>query len=463
MKTLIACLFLVATAAFASTDALDRYIENQLKQRNVPGLSLAIVRDGQIERAKGYGLADVELNVPATIRTVYQWASVSKQFTAEAIMLLVRDGKLRLDDKISKHYADSPDTWKDVTIRHLLNHTSGIKSYTSLPNFFGSIRKDYKPDELIGLVRDLPLEFEPGEKWNYNNTGYYLLGLVIEKASGKSYGEFLAERIFKPLGMTTARVNHQFEIIPDRATGYDNRSNGLWRAEFVSPTQPFSAGALVGAVIDLAKWDAALYTDKLQPTSDRHDMWSPTKLNDGKTTPYGYGWQVGEIRGHRYVAHGGGIHGFSTYILRLIDDKLTVIVLINAGSAPEVIARGVAGQYVNGLTLATIAPKPDTKPELTTRLEKCLSELAETRDSEILTEQFRDNFSRSRRRHGMLVEDLKDKKSFTFVINDDPPQGSSNTNITRLASYRLATGKGARFYTFALTADDKIAGLETEE
>ena len=461
MKTVIACFLFVATAAFAATDALDRYIDGQLKQRNVPGLSLAIARDGQIERAKGYGLADVELNVPANVRTVYQWASVSKQFTAEAIMLLMRDGKLSLEDPIAKHYPNAPDTWGKVTIRHLLNHTSGIKSYTSLPNFFSTIRKDYKPEELIGLVRDLPLEFEPGEKWSYNNTGYYLLGLIIEKVSGKSYGEFLSTRIFKPVGMTTARVNHQFEIIPDRATGYDNRSNSLWRSEFVSPTQPFSAGALIGTVLDLAKWDAALYTDNLLPTSDHQEMWTPTKLNDGKTTPYGFGWQTGDIRGHRYVGHGGGIQGFSTYILRLLDDKLTVIVLMNAGSSPETIARGVAGQYVNGLTLATIEPKPDTKPELTKRLEKCLAELAETKDSDMLIDEFRKDFGRSRRRHGNMVEDMKDKKSFTFVINDDPPSGSSN--ITRLASYRLATSKGARFYTFALTADDKIAGLETEE
>jgi len=461
MKTWIVCFLLVGTTVLASTDALDRYIESQLKQRNIPGLSVAVSRNGKLEKAKGYGLADVELNVPATERTAYQWASVSKQFTAEAIMLLARDGKLRLDDVISRHYPNAPDAWSKITVRHLLNHTSGIKSYTGLPNFFGTIRKDYKPEELIGLVRDLPLEFEPGEKWAYNNTGYYLLGLIIENVSGKSYADFLASRIFKPLEMTTARVNHQFELITNRATGYDNRSNGLWRSEFVSPTQPFSAGALVGTVLDLAKWDAALYTDKLLPTSDRHDMWAATKLNDGKTEPYGYGWQVGEIRGHRYVAHGGGIHGFTTYILRLLDDKLTVIVLINTGSSPELIARGVAGQYVNGLTLATIEPKPDPAPKLTKRLEQCLAELAETKDSEILTSEFRENFSRSRRRHGAIVEDLKDKKSFTFVLSEDPPRGSDG--VKRLNSYRLTTDKGARFYTFALTGDDEVARLEIED
>lgn len=463
MKTLI--IYLALSAAFASGstgDAIDRYMESQLKQRNIPGASIAVARNGKLEKAKGYGLADVELNVPATARTVYQWASVSKQFTAEAIMLLAQEGKLRLEDRIARYYTNAPAAWSNVTVRHLLNHTSGIKSYTSLPNFFRTLRKDYETDELIGLVTDRPLDFEPGEKWEYNNTGYYLLGLIVENVSGKSYAEFLASCIFKPLGMATARVNHQFEIIPDRATGYDNRSNSLWRSEFVSPTQPFSAGALVGSVLDLAQWDAALYTDKLLPTSVHEEMWTPTKLNDGKPAPYGYGWQTGEIRGHRFVAHGGGIHGFTTYILRLLADQITVVVLLNASSAPEALARGIAGQYINGLTLATITPKTDPHPTLSQRLEQCLAELAEKKDSEILTEQFRENFSRSRRRHGNLVQDLKDKKSFTFIISEDPPPGG-NQSVARLSSYRLATNKGARFYTFGLTADDKIAFFEMEE
>lgn len=461
MKTLIVFLVLFVAVGSACGDAIDRYVESQLKQRNVPGISIAVARNGKLEKARGYGLADVELNVPATARTVYQWASVSKQFTAEAIMLLAHEGKLRLEDAIARHYTNAPAAWSNVTVRHLLNHTSGIKSYTSVPDFFRTLRKDYQAEELIGLVRDLPLDFEPGERWAYNNTGYYLLGLIIENVSGNSYADFLATRIFKPLGMSTARVNHQFEIIADRATGYDNRSNSLWRSEFVSPTQPYAAGALVGSVLDLAKWDAALYTDKLLPTSVREEMWTSTRLNDGESRQYGYGWETGEIRGHRFVGHGGGIHGFSTYILRLVADQLTVIVLMNAGSAPEALARGIAGQYVSGLTLATLTPQTDPHPAVSQRIEQCLAELADKRDSEMITPQFREGFSRSRRRHGALVEDLKDKKAFTFVISEDPPQ--ANDRIARFSSYRLATGKGARFYTFGLTQDDKIASMEIED
>ncbi|HMJ65532.1 MAG TPA: serine hydrolase domain-containing protein, partial [Candidatus Binatia bacterium] len=357
MRTL--CFLFVAFVlgtSLSHADDIDRYVESRLKKENVPGASIAVVRDGKVIKARGYGLADVELNVPATERTVYQWASVTKQFTAGAVMLLVEQGKMKLEDSVSHYYTNAPVAWSNVTVRHLLTHTSGIRSYTSLPGFFRTLRKDYKPEELIDLVREEPLDFDPGERWTYNNTAYFVLGLVIENVSGKRYGDFLSEHIFRPLGMETARVNDQFEIVPNRATGYASRSNKVFRSEFVSPTQPYAAGALVGTVLDLAKWDAALYTDKLFSASLREQIWAPVKLNSGNTYPYGFGWQVDELRGHPYVAHGGGIHGFSTYITRFVDDKLTVIVLINGGAEPDAMAHGIAAHYLPGLTLGSIKP-----------------------------------------------------------------------------------------------------------
>jgi CubicO group peptidase (beta-lactamase class C family) len=454
-------------AARGLADAVDDYVEKQRQQANVPAVSLAVVRDGKVEKARGYGLADVELNVPATEHTVFQWASVTKQFTATAIMLLAQDGKLSLNDPISRYYAKSPPAWSNVTIRHLLTHTAGMTSYTDLPDFSKSLRKDYEPDDLIGLVIDRPLDFTPGDKWRYNNTAYFLLGLVIEKVSGQSYGEFLHTRIFKPLGMDTARVNHQFEIIPNRATGYANVSNRLLRAEFVSPTQPFSAGALVGTVLDLARWDAALYSDKLLPASVLAEMWTPVKLNDGKTYPYGYGWQLGDARGHRFVGHGGGIHGFSTFILRLVDDRLTVIVLCNGGANPQAIARGVATRYVPALSLASLSPQTDPDPAFSRLLEQCIHELAEKKDSDLLTPEFRDNFSRSRRRHAALQEALKDLTSFTYVTSESPKQSEAealNVPVARVASYKLTLAQNEpRFYRFAITADKKLTWFEMEE
>ena len=450
----------------AVSDRIDRYIEAQLEKYNIPGLALAVVREGKVTKAKGYGLADVELNAPATERSVFQWASVTKQFTATAIMLLAQDGKLKLDDPVSRHYANAPSAWSGVTVRHLLTHTSGIKGYTELPNFFATVRKDYKPEEIIGLVSSLPLDFAPGEKWAYSNTGYYLLGLIIEKVSGKSYGEFLTERIFRPLGMDTARVNDQFEIIANRVTGYDLRTDRLLRSEFVSPTQPFSAGALVGTVLDLAKWDAALYTEKLLPKAVLEEMWTPVKLNDGKTFPYGYGWQTGELRGHRYLGHGGGIHGFSSFILRLVQDKLTVIVLINSGANPQSIAASVAGQYISGLTFSSIKAQPDTDPKLTERLKQCLLEMAEKKDSQILTPAFRENFSKSRRRHAALQKDVNALKSFTFIVEEKPEVNQREVEgvaVKRLRTYKLETDDQAHYYTFALTADDQVALVQASD
>jgi hypothetical protein len=220
----------------------------------------------------------------------------------------------------------------------------------------------------------------------------------------------------------------------------------------------------VGTVLDLAKWDAALYTDKILPRSVLEEMWTPVKLNNGTTFPYGYGWQTSELRGHPYVGHGGGIHGFTSFILRLVQDKLTVIVLVNAGANPQGIATSVAGQSVSGLTLSSIKAQPDADPNLSERLKKCLLEMAEKKDSEILTPEFRENFSRSRRRHAALQKDLKGLKSFTFIIEEKPkPDDRQPATTRRLRSYKLGTRDEARYYTFALTAEDQVALVQASD
>ena len=314
----------------AAYEAVDAYIQSHMSKRHIPGMSVAIVRDGKVARAKGYGLANVELSVPANDETVYQLASVTKTFTATAVMMLVEDGKLALDDKITSLLPDLPAAWKDVAVRHLLNHTSGIKSYTSVRDFMKTARKDYTHREIINLVAKEPLEFRPGEKWVYNNTGYFLLGMLIEKQTGKKYGEFLDEKIFKPLGMNHTRVNDLHAIIPGRAMGYTWDGKSLRNGEYVSPTQPFSAGAYVSTVNDLAKWDAALRTESLLKRSTLDQMWTPTKLTKGGHADYGFGWELSKVNGHRLCSHGGGIPGFATYLARFVDDNLTVVVLTNS-------------------------------------------------------------------------------------------------------------------------------------
>jgi D-alanyl-D-alanine carboxypeptidase len=338
-------LLFLAVAFFSfeiRADAIDEYVLNELERQNGAGLSIAIVKAGIITKAKGYGFANAELNVPATERTVYQWASVTKQFTGAAIQLLAVDGKLKIDDLLFKYYAAAPRAWSNVTLRHLLTHTSGIKSYTSIPGFGKNPRKDYMGEEIIDLVRNLPLEFKPGERHNYSNTGYYLLGYVVEKVSGLNYGEFVAARIFRPLNMETASFNDRSRIVPNRASGYTRVDGKLHNAEFVSPSQPFAAGGLIGTALDLAKWDAALYSDILLSRAARDEMWAPMKLNSGENFPYGFGWSFGKFRDRPYMAHGGGIPGFSTYIARFTEDKLTVIVLMNSGGDAQKIANQIA-------------------------------------------------------------------------------------------------------------------------
>lgn len=353
----------------AHADAVDDLIQLEMKTKHIPGVSITVLRDGKPIKTMGYGFANVESQAPATADTVYQLASVTKQFTAVAVMQLVEAGKISLDDTLPKYFPDCPEAWKPVTIRHLLNHTSGIKSYTSLADFGKNVRKDYTREELIGLVRNLPLDFAPGTKWAYNNSGYFLLGMILEKVSGKNYETVLKEQIFSPLGMANTRLNDLSVVIPHRAEGYGYSNGNLHRGEYVSPTQPFAAGALVSTISDMAKWDAALDGEKLLKRTTLAQMWMPTKLTDGRNQNYGFGFSTDIYHGHRRVHHGGGIDGFSTFTLRLPDDKLSVIVLTNLeGGAADGLAQKIAASYIPELAPKELKAIADPEPELTKRL-----------------------------------------------------------------------------------------------
>jgi CubicO group peptidase (beta-lactamase class C family) len=368
-------LLLLFTAAaqspIAAQDPVDTYIENQMKERHIPGLSLAVIQHGKVLKAAGYGVANVELSVKATPSTVYELASVTKQFTAAAIMLLVLDGKLSLEDPVTKYVTDAPDAWRGVTIRHLLTHTSGIPNHTELPVILDDESKDYTRSEILAILTAPPVNFQPGEDWAYNDSGYFLLGRVIEKASGEPYEQFMRERIFRPLRMTTTRGNILDAVIPHRAAGYILRDGQLRRGKPVSPTQSFAGGHLISTVLDLVKWDAGLADNKLLPGSVLQQKWTPAHLNNGQPvksylddvpgSSYGFGWLIGEFNGHRTVEHGGSMSlaGFSSEILRFPDDGLTVIILCNRSHDPPFaqdaprpwdIARGVAALYMTDRT-----------------------------------------------------------------------------------------------------------------
>jgi CubicO group peptidase (beta-lactamase class C family) len=347
---------LLASAVAVRADNVDEHVKAQMQRQHLAGLSVAVIKEGKIVKVEGYGFANIELNVPARPETVYKIGSVSKQFIASGIMLLVEEGKVSLDDKISKFLEGTPDTWKDITVRHLLTHTSGI--VREAPGF--DPMKIQSDADVIKTAYPLPLRFAPGEKWEYCNVGYFTLAEIIRKVSGKPWGDFLKERVFAPLDMNATRTTTMSELVPNRASGY------LWRAGNQENAQIYFAlrpsGAFLSTVLDLAKWDAALYTDKVHKQSVRDQMWTPGKLNDGKPYEYGFGWQLETVAGHKLVSHGGSLPGFRASILRFVNDKLTVVVLTNSDNAnPRDVALGVAALYIPGLIPQRIAAKVDAK------------------------------------------------------------------------------------------------------
>lgn len=336
--------------AFAAdqTDAVDDYIRAEMAKQHVPGLALLVSRGGQVIRAQGYGLANVELQVPVKSATIFQSGSMGKQFTATAVMMLAEEGKIGLDDSLTKFFPDSPETWKPVTIRELLSHTAGFTDY---PESF-DMRKDYTEAQLLKIVEGIPLAFAPGTSWSYSNLGYLTLGIVIHKVTGEFYGDFLQERIFRPLGMNTVRIISEADIVPNRAAGYRLVQGELKNQEWVAPTVNTTAdGSLYFSIEDLAKWDAALYTEKLLTRSSLEQMWTVARLSNGQPNSgdYGFGWFIGKQNGHRVVEHEGAWQGFETDICRYLDDKLTVAVLTNLADAkPDIFANHVAEMYLSG-------------------------------------------------------------------------------------------------------------------
>ena len=259
----LALILLLSTACLAQdafATKVDDYIRTEMKAQQIPGVALAVIKDGEVVLARGYGLANVEHQVPVKPETIFQSGSTGKQFTATAVMMLVEEGKLSLDDKITKYFPDGPEAWHNITVRHLLTHTSGMTDY---PQDF-DLRRDYTEDELFQRIKTIPLAFQPGEKWSYSNLAYVMLGVLIHKVSGKFYGDFLQERVFKPLEMSTARIISEADIVPNRAAGYRLVNGQLKNQNWVSPSLNTTAdGALYLTVYDMAKWDAALYTEKL--------------------------------------------------------------------------------------------------------------------------------------------------------------------------------------------------------
>ena len=312
--------------------AIERTIDTLIKKaykRDAPGATVIVTRRGKVLFRRAYGMANLELGVPLQPEMVLRLGSITKQFTAVAILMLAEQNKLALADEITRFLPDYPTQGHKITIEHLLTHTSGIKSYTSMPEWFALWRKDMALTELIDLFKNQPMDFAPGERMLYNNSGYILLGAIIEQVNGQPYGQFLREHIFRPLGMKHTRYDDLSAIIPQRASGYSGGADGFINAAYLSMTQPHAAGALISSVDDLAIWDKSLYTEKLLTQASLQRAWQPYRLNSGASTGYGYGWSRFAYEGREIIAHGGGINGFSTYALRIPDERVFVAVFSN--------------------------------------------------------------------------------------------------------------------------------------
>ncbi len=334
----------------AFTDEIDDYIRDEMRRKQIPGAALAVVQKGRTTKAQGYGVASVELGVPVTPDSVFDIASLTKPFTSTAILLLVEEGRVRLEDPITRFFSNAPAAWSTITVRHLLTHTGG---FAGLQNTFygdasklpdGGLWAEYSTATLFDAVRRRPLDFQAGERWQYSDEGYFLLGMILESVSGKRYHEFLAERIFRPLGMTSSSVIDQWAIIPNRAAGYRLRDGKLAPNRRIWQIELQSYGGILSTVNDLAKWETALRQGRLLKKATVEQMQAPVRLNDGSLSRYGCGWFVGEYHGKKVVEHSGST---GTDIFCLPEVSLTVILLTNldakSGSNPRSIAEGVAG------------------------------------------------------------------------------------------------------------------------
>jgi CubicO group peptidase (beta-lactamase class C family) len=336
----------LAAAAGSPAAESAKFVRGEMKKQHIPGLALLVSRNGKTIQAEGFGLSNVELRTAVKPETIFQSGSVGKQFTATAVMMLVEAGKVGLADPLTKYFPQAPVWWKDVTVRELMSHTAGFTDY---PDDF-DMRQDHNEEQLLKIVTAIPPAYPAGTNWAYSNLGYLTLGILIHQVTGEFYGDFLQKRIFKPLDMSTTRIISEADIIPNRSSGYRLVDGHLQNQEWVSPVVNTTAdGSLYFSILDLAKWDAALYTEKLLRRSSLEQMWTVAPLKDGKPNAgeYGFGWFIGNRKGHRLVEHEGAWQGFETQISRYVDDGLTVVVLTNLAEAkPEPIADGVAAIYL---------------------------------------------------------------------------------------------------------------------
>ena len=442
-------------------DEVDDLLKTALQKHHLPALSVAVVRDGQVIKTAACGLANVELEVPATPRTVFQIQSITKTFTSTAILMLMEEGKLSLADPVGRHLEGTPEAWKDITLRHLLSHTSGIKDFINEPT--ASLRLAVTEEEVLRATAPRPLNFTPGAKYSYSNTNFHLLAMIIRKLTGKWFGDFLKERIFDPLGMAETRVVTLSGLIPHRASGYHRFGDTFANGEFVDESiLGYGGGGIVSTAPDMARWALAFESEKLLKRATIDLAWTPARLNDGAAAPYGLGWGVGSINGHRQIEHSGAhVTGFTSQLSLFPEDRLAVVVLTNlAGAKPGLIARQIAGLYVPALAPSpAAAPQAieDKEPQVTALLRECLIRTPEWKlEPEAFTPEFWKAINERRIVVQLLTKSLGELKSLELLSRGDSRE-------LRVYRYRMKFQNRTMALTMCMTADGKIAGMDADD
>src|SRR5262245_17561545 len=315
----------------AEMSRIDAVVQKHMQEPGAVGLSVAVARGDELVYTRAYGFACLEYPVNADEETLFRIASITKQFTAAAILKLAERGKVALDEPLTKYLPEYPTHGQEITLRHLLTHTSGIPNVTDLGRTWSDVaERELDHGAMVALWKDRPLDFTPGVRFKYSNSGYYLLGMVIEKVSGRSYPEFLRAEFFEPLKMARTRYDSNSELIPNRAQGYRFEGGAFWNDRVIGMSQPFSSGGLLSTAGDLVRWETALVSGRVVASSSFEEMTLPYLLADGSETGYGMGLMLDPVADHPCVHHGGDLFGFNSVLAYFPEEKLTIAALSNS-------------------------------------------------------------------------------------------------------------------------------------
>lgn len=451
---------LFISIAVCSADRLDDHIRAEMKRCRVPAVAFGVFKDGKILRSGAYGLADLEHRVPASLDTVFEIGSITKQFTAVLILMLMEESRLTLDDRIDSYLGNLPDSWRGVTIRQLLNHTAGIPDIEEIFGY-AAYRNPYTYDQIIAVANSKAVYFPAGTGMRYSNTGYFLLGHVLEKIEGASYGEILRRRICAPLGMAHTRQSDPSDVIPNRCAGYQLIGDTLRNRDAMQPSACLAAGTIISTVGDMARWDSAITCNRLLKPETQALMWQRTRLSDGETKNYGFGWFIDRWHGHPCVEHSGGTAGFTCDYRRFQDLGLSVVVFCSLYSGTDTGLGSIEFRALDtvhpGLSYVSSKPIKDN-PEVTASLLKAMKEVAGGgAGSERITQPMWNSYADvSRKDWGNRLANLRSFQLLDHTRHEPADSGHGEKTVETYV-YRLKTKDKSLFIVFGMTAEGKIA------